>query len=118
VVAQQSGQVLAAISNAMVAAHREHFGRGPGAARTLNADAVVVVILSDIYTRVERTLIDAGEAEHVREARRLHQLALEDEYKAPVEAVTGHAVEAFLTVTHVDPDLSVTTFLLGEALPA
>jgi uncharacterized protein YbcI len=115
-VAQQSGQVLTDISNAMVAAHREHFGRGPGAARTLSTDAVVVVVLTDIYTRVERTLIAAGEAEHVREARRLHQLALEDEYKAPVEAVTGRRVEAFLTVTHVDPDVSVTTFLLGDPL--
>lgn len=116
--AQQSGQVLADISNAMVAAHREHFGRGPGAARTLSADSVVVVVLTDIYTRVERTLIDAGEADHVREARRLHQLALEDEYTAPVEAVTGREVEAFLTVTHVDPDVSFVTFLLGEPLPA
>jgi uncharacterized protein YbcI len=109
--------MLAEISNAMVAAHREHFGRGPGAARTLSVDSVVVCVLTDVYTRVERTLIEAGEADHVREARRLHQIALEDEYKAPVEAVTGRVVVACLTVTHVDPDVSVTTFLLAESLP-
>src|SRR3978361_2216008 len=108
---------LVEVSNAMVAIHREHFGRGPGAARALSADSVVVCVLTDIYTRVERTLIEAGEADRVREARRLHQLALADEYKSPVEALTGRRVEAFLATTHVDPDVCVATFLLGDELP-
>jgi uncharacterized protein YbcI len=102
----------------MVAAHREHFGRGPGAARTLSGDGLVVCVLTDVYTRVERTLIEAGHADQVRESRRLHQSALEAEYKRRVEAVTGQEVDAFLAVTHVDPDVAVATFLLGAPLAA
>ena len=111
----RGGRALIEVSNALVALHREHFGRGPGAAKSFIADGIVVCVLSDIYTQVEKTLIRAGEDEHVRETRALHQVALEGEYKARVEAIVGVPVEAFLSVVHVDPDLAVETFVLAEA---
>lgn len=109
-----AGQTLAELSNAMVALHREHFGRGPGAAKSFVNDGMVVCVLSDVYTAVERTLIEAGQAEHVRRTRTVHQEALEDEYKARVEAIVGRRVEAFLSVVNVDPDVAVEVFLLGD----
>ncbi len=102
----------------MVALHREHFGRGPGAAKSFVNDDMVTCVLSDIYTAVERTLIGAGQADHVRRTRSLHQEALEAEYKASVEAIMGRSVEAFLSVVHVDPDVAIEIFLLGEPTPA
>ncbi|HEU4737248.1 MAG TPA: Na-translocating system protein MpsC family protein, partial [Solirubrobacterales bacterium] len=114
----RGGQALVELSNAMVALHREYFGRGPGAAKSFVNDEMVVCVLSDIYTAVERTLIRAGQAEHVRRTRSLHQEALEDEYKARVEAIMDRPVEAFLSVVHVDPDVAIEVFLLGEATPA
>jgi uncharacterized protein YbcI len=98
----------------MVALHREYFGRGPGAAKSFLNDEMVVCVLSDIYTPVERTLIGAGQAEHVRHTRSLHQEALEGEYKASVEKVVGRPVQAFLSVAHVDPDVAIEIFLLGK----
>ena len=110
------GQLLTEVSNAMVALHREHFGRGPGAAKTSVTDGLVVCVLTDIYTQVEKTLIRAGRMDHVRRTRNLHQEALAEEYKAPVERVTGRRVGAFLSVVHIDPDLAVEIFLL-DPLP-
>jgi uncharacterized protein YbcI len=109
------GQVLAELSNAMVALHREYFGRGPGAARSFASDGMVVCVLTDIYTQVEKTLIRAGQFDHVRDTRALHQEALEADYKRRVEEVTGRPVEAFLRVVHVDPDVSVEVFLLSDS---
>lgn len=109
----RGGQALTELSNALVALHREHFGRGPGAARSFVVDDTVVCVLSDVYTQVEKTLIRAGQVDHVRETRSLHQLALEEEYKSSVERITGRPVEAFLSVVHVDPDVAVEIFLLG-----
>jgi len=109
----KGGQALVELSNAMVALHREYFGRGPGAAKSFVNDEMVVCVLTDIYTPVERTLIKAGQAEHVRRTRRLHQEALEGEYKASVERIVGRPVEAFLSVVHVDPDVEIEVFLLG-----
>ena len=114
----KGGHALVELSNAMVALHREHFGRGPGAAKSFVTDEMVVCVLSDIYTAVERTLIRAGQAEHVRHTRALHQEALKDEYKASVERIMGRPVDAFLSVVHVEPDVAIEVFLLGERAEA
>lgn len=108
------GQSLVELSKAMVALHRDHFGRGPGAAKSFANGEVVVCVLSDVYTAAERTLIAAGQAEHVRGTRALHQEALEGEYRASAERALGRPVIAFLSVVHVDPDVAVEVFLLGE----
>jgi uncharacterized protein YbcI len=113
----KGGQPLVELSNAMVALHRKYFGRGPGAAKSFVSDELVVCVLSDVYTTVERTLIGAGHAEHVRRTRRLHQEVLEDQYKASVEEIVGRPVAAFLSVVHVDPDVAIEVFLLGDATP-
>ena len=83
------GRLLTELSNAMVAVHREHFGRGPGAAKSYVMDDLVICTLTDIYTPVEKTLIRAGEVERVRDTRVLHQLALKGEFTAPVERLMG-----------------------------
>jgi len=113
----RGGHALAELSNAMVALHREYFGRGPGAAKSFLTDEMAVCMLTDIYTPVERTLIRAGQAEHVRRTRSLHQDALESEYKASVEAIVGRPVQAFLSVVHINPDIAVEIFLFGESPP-
>jgi uncharacterized protein YbcI len=110
-----AGNALVELSNAMVALHREYFGRGPGAAKSFVVDEMVVCVLSDIYTAVERTLIRAGQEEHMRRTRSLHQEALESEYKSTVEGIMGRPVDAFLNVVHVDPDVAIEVFLLGAS---
>ena len=110
------GQLLTELSNALVALHRRHYGRGPGAAKSYMVDDVVVCVLTDIYTQVEKTLVEAGNVEHVREARQLHQLALEDTYRATVESTTGRKVIAFVSSVHFDPDLAFEVFVLDTPL--
>jgi uncharacterized protein YbcI len=108
---------LTEISNAAVALHREHFGRGPGAAKTHISDNLVVCVLTDVFTPPERTLIDAGKEERVRETRAIHHSATEDIYKGRMEAVLGQSVTAHLSTIHVDPDVAVDIFVLDEAGP-
>jgi uncharacterized protein YbcI len=104
---------LTEISNAAVALHREHFGRGPGAAKTHVTDDLVVCVLTDVFTPVERTLIDAGQEARVRETRAAHRAATEDVYKARMEAVLGRRIDAHLSSIHVDPDVAVDVFVLA-----
>lgn len=105
---------LTEISNAAVALHREHFGRGPGAAKTHISDNLVVCVLTDVFTPLERTLIDAGQEERVRETRAVHHAATEAIYKSRMEAVLGRPVAAHLSTIHVDPDVAVDIFVLAE----
>lgn len=104
---------LTEISNAVVALHREHFGRGPGAAKTHISDNLVVCVLTDVFTPFERTLIDAGQEERVRETRAIHRAATEGVYKQRMEDVIGRRVEAHMSSIHVDPDVAVDIFVLG-----
>jgi uncharacterized protein YbcI len=106
------GEILTEISNAMVQLHREHFGRGSGAAKTVLVDDLLLCVLTDVFTPVERTLIRSGDHERVRETRLLHQLALEDRYKGAVRDVTGREVVAFVSGIHFDPDMATELFVL------
>src|SRR6201996_3439067 len=108
---------LTEISNAAVALHREHFGRGPGAAKTHITDNLVVCVLTDVFTPFEKTLIEAGQAERVRETRAIHRAATEDVYKGRMEAVLGRRVEAHMNSIHMDPDVAVDIFVLGDGDP-
>ncbi len=104
---------LTEISNTAVALHREHFGRGPGAAKTHLSENLVVCVLTDVFTPFEKTLIEAGQEERVRETRAIHRAATEDVYKSRMEAVLGRPVEAHMSSIHVDPDVAVDIFVVG-----
>jgi uncharacterized protein YbcI len=97
---------LTELSNTAVALHREHFVRGPGAAKTHIADNLVVCVLTDVFTPFEKTLIEAGQEERVRETRAIHRAATEAVYKSRMEAVLGRPIEAHMSSIHVDPDVA------------
>jgi uncharacterized protein YbcI len=106
------GEMLARVSNSLVRLHSEYYGRGPTKAKTYLQDDVLFAVLSDIFTTVEKTLIDVGRGEHVRETRHVFQLAMEKRFCQAVEEITGRRVLAFMSQTHIDPDLAVEIFML------
>ena len=108
----ERGRLAAAISNAIVGIHREHFGRGASRARTVMGADYVICFLEDIYTPVERTLIDAGRFEAVQATRSAFQDTMRQTFSEAVEELTGREVVGFLSQVHVDPDLAVETFIL------
>jgi uncharacterized protein YbcI len=115
------GKLAAAISNAIVGLHRDHYGRGANRTRTVMGSDYVIVFLEDVYTQVEKTLIDAGRFDAVRETRSAFQDTMREKFSAAVEELVGRKVIGFLSQVHVDPDLSVETFILEpreEAEPA
>ncbi len=104
----QSGvtSVLSAISNAMVALHKEQFGRGPTRARTNFAgpDALVCV-LEDVLLPAERKLVSMGQQDRVRDSRSSFQAATADEFVSAVERIVQRNVRAF--ASGIDPDHNV-----------
>jgi uncharacterized protein YbcI len=101
-----------AISNAMTRMHRENYGRGANSVRTVVQRDYVVTFLEDIYTPMERTLLDAGLVDPVHQARLAFQQAMKPAFIAMVEEATGRKVRAFLSQTHFDPDISAEVFVL------
>jgi uncharacterized protein YbcI len=103
-----------AISNAMTKLHRDHYGRGPESVRTAVGYDHVICFLEDLYMPVERTLLDAGETEAVRNTRHAFQRTMEPKFRQTVEEITGRSVRAFLSQVSFDPDISVEVFVLDH----
>jgi uncharacterized protein YbcI len=110
--AGERGKQAAAVSNAIVGIHRQYFGRGASRARTVMGADYVICFLEDIYTPVERTLIEAGRFPAVQETRSAFQDTMRYKFSEAVEQVVGRKVVGFLSQVHVDPDLAVETFIL------
>ena len=106
------GRQAASISNAITRLHRDHYGRGATTARTIIQRNYVVCFLDDIYTPVEKTLIDAGRPEAVRETRNLFQDAMRPKFIEAVEAAMGRKVIAFMSQVCFDPDMAAEVFVL------
>jgi uncharacterized protein YbcI len=106
------GKTAAAVSNAIAGIHRTHYGRGPTRTRTVMGSDYVICFLEDGYTTVERTLIEGGRFDAVRETRTALQDTMRPEFTKAVEDTVGRKVIGFLSQVHVDPDLSIETFIL------
>jgi uncharacterized protein YbcI len=109
--ASRAQQALA-VGNAITKLHRDHYGRGASTTRTLYERDYVAAFLDDIYTPVERTLIEDGQEEGVKETRQLFQMAMRARFTEAVEEITGRRVAAFMSQVHFDPDMAVEIFVL------
>ena len=111
----------AAISNALVRIHHEHFGRGPTRARTTIDGDTITVTLYDVFTQAERTLIAAGHRDQVLALRRTVQAVMRDEIAAAIESLTGRRVAALMSASHIEPDLAIEVCVLearGNTTPS
>ena len=111
------GRLLAEITNRIVALMREHYGRGPIKAKTYVLDNLIVCVLSDGFTAIERTMMAGGESDRVLEMRRDFQRLMKERYSRMIEELTGRKVLAFLSQAHVEPDLTIEMFLMDGAVP-
>jgi uncharacterized protein YbcI len=108
---------LLQIANAMVHIYKEQFGRGPTEARAAwCGENVITVLLENTLTPAERTLVQMGEHQRVRETRMVFQYSDVRGFCGPIEAITGRTVRAFISGTDAAVNgLSVETFVLHEA---
>jgi uncharacterized protein YbcI len=111
------GRLLAEITNRLVALMREHYGRGPVRAKTYVLDNLIVCVLSEGFTPIERTMMEGGEPDRVLAMRRDFQRLMETRYSEMIETLTGRTVLAFLSQAHVDPNLTVEMFVMSGSVP-
>jgi len=97
---------MAAVSRAMVALHKEQFGRGPTGARSyFGGRNVLKVVLEEALLPAEVSMVGLGEGNRVRETRVAYQAATKDQFAAAVEQILYRKVESFASA--VDPDTGV-----------
>jgi uncharacterized protein YbcI len=108
----ERGRQASAVGTAITRLHREHYGRGATVTRTVFQRNYVVAFLEDIYTTVEKTLLKDGRHEDVKRTRQLFQMAMEADFVAEVEKITGRKVMQFMSQVSFDPDMAAEIFVL------
>ena len=99
-------QSMVAVSNALVALHKEQFGRGPTKARSNFAGPdTLVCVLEDALLPAELKLVALGQQSSVRENRGAFQAATAADFIGAVEEIVYRKVRAFASA--VDPDANV-----------
>ena len=89
---QPPGSLRAELANAMVGLKKEHFGRGPTAAKAWILDDYLFVAMEGGLTRNEETLLAAGREDVVRAYRLTFQEVVAATSIAAVEEITGREV--------------------------
>src|ERR1700729_443211 len=111
------GELLAAISNSIVAILRDHYGRGPMKAKTYALDDIIVVVMRGSgFTPLEQTIMDSGEPDRVIAMREDFQRVMAKRYRSTIEELTGRKVLAFLSQAHVEPDITMEIFFIDGPL--
>jgi len=108
-------ETLAAVTDAMVALHVRYHGRAPVSARSqMLGDDLLACLMGDVYTDVEKTMIELQRHATVRETRSAFQQAMEHRFIAAIEQITGRTVSRFISTHHVGPDLELELFVLDR----
>ena len=93
---QLEGSRALALSNALVALHKEQFGRGPTSVRTSFAGPdLVVTVFQDALLPAEKALVEMGEILRVQEGRLFFQEATRGRFIETIEQIVLRKVRSF-----------------------
>ena len=109
-------ELLAAVTDAMVAFHERYHHRKPVTAKTLLLGGeLLVCVLGGVYTDVEKTMIELERAPLVRDTRSAFQNAMQHKFIEAIQRLSGRAVTAFISDSHVGPDIEIELFMLAPS---
>jgi uncharacterized protein YbcI len=110
----RAGEQLAGVTNGIVRLFREYYGRGPTRAKSyLLDDRILVCVLEDTMTTVERTLVEQGHGHKVRDVRLTFQEAMAEEFMRTVTDTLGRPVLSYHSQLTLEPDIGFEFFVLG-----
>ena len=108
-------ELLTAVTEEMVAMHERYHHRVPASAKTqLLEDDLIAVVMGGVYSDVEKTMIELQRSTVVQETRSAFQDAMQQRFIESVEWLSGREVLAFISNSHVGPDLEIELFVLGS----
>jgi uncharacterized protein YbcI len=108
--------LLAAVTASMVRLHEHYHHRVPASAYTHLIDGeLLACVMGGVYTDVEKTMIELQRRTVVRETRSLFQGAMRETFVREIQELSGRQVQAFMSQSHVGPDLEIELFLLAPS---
>ena len=106
------GPTLAEVTNAIVRLHSTHYGKGPTRSKSYLIDDVLMCVMRDVFTTVERTLIESGDGDKVRETRLAFHDAMSGRLTEAIARTLGRKVVGCTTQVLLDQDVAIEVFVL------
>jgi uncharacterized protein YbcI len=103
--------LLARISTEMVGAMKRFHGKGPVSAKSYLVDDLLFVVMRDGMTRAERTMLEAGRGDSVRQFRQAVQNETTETLIGIVEGLTRRKVINHQSQVMFDPDVAIAIFV-------
>jgi uncharacterized protein YbcI len=109
------GDLLARLSDDMVRAKKQFFGKGPEQAKSYMFDDLLIVVMRGGLTTAEQTMLRFGRQGMVRQFRQLFEDEMTDVLTGLVEQATGRTDVNYQSQIMFDPDIIVEMFVFGDA---
>jgi uncharacterized protein YbcI len=99
----------------MVRMQKEFFGKGPTKAKSYMFDDMLLVVMREGMTTAERTMLEFGHPNQVRQFRQLFQDEMTEKLTSMVERLTGRRVVNYQSQVLFDPDMSLEMFVFDSS---
>jgi uncharacterized protein YbcI len=110
----RGGDMLARLSDEMVRAKKQFFGKGPEQAKSYMLDDLLIVVMRGGLTTAEQTMLRFGQPDMVRQFRQLFENESTELLTGLVERTTGRAVVNYQSQIMFDPDIIVEMFFFAD----
>ncbi len=107
--------LLARISNEMVRAQKQFFGKGPTEAKSYMLDDMLIIVMRGGLTTAEKTMLAFGQPDQVRQFRQLFENEMTERLTEMIERLTGRKVLTYQSQIMFDPHLVVEMFVFDSA---
>jgi uncharacterized protein YbcI len=78
---------------------------------------LLACVMGGVYTEVEKTMIELQRGPLVQETRSAFQQAMQQRFIDEVERLSGREVIAFISNSHVGPDMEIELFMFRDPVP-
>ncbi len=111
---ERGGELLSRISNEMVKAQKEFFGKGPTKAKSYMLDDMLIIVMRGGMTTAEETMLEFGHADQVREFRQLFENAMTERLTGKMEELTGRKIVTYQSQILFDPHVVIEMFVFDS----
>ncbi len=108
---EDGGALLLRVSNEMVRAQKEFFGKGPTKAKAYMLDDLLIVVMRGGMTTAEKTMLEFGQTDQVRQFRQLFENEMTERLTTTMEEITGRTIINYQSQVMFDPDMVVEMFV-------
>ena len=111
---ERGHQLLAQLSSAIVQAQKEYWGKGPTRAKSYLLDDFLLIVMRGGFLPVERTMLEAGKEDIVRQYRQDFENEMSSRLIAKMEELTGRSIVTYQSQILFDPNIVIEIFFFDQ----